>query len=119
VNAQNKQHCTPLHLALDGTLLSLDFHEGKTKTACRLLLESGANANIRNHEGNTPLHLAIELGRYDIIQLLLGRGADVHAKDNVGWTPYLLASIRGKREIMRLLSDHMGSNERVGQRTRF
>ena len=48
VNAQNKDHETPLHLA---SLLRL--HE-----MARLLLEHGADVDVMNFEGKTPLQLA-------------------------------------------------------------
>ena len=48
VNAQNKDHETPLHLAS-----RLRLHE-----MARLLLKHGADVNLMNAEGKTPLQLA-------------------------------------------------------------
>jgi ankyrin repeat protein len=54
--------------------------------ACYLLLEKGADVNLYDEEGNTPLHLAIEHGYPDIAELLLEKGADVQAKNPKGLT---------------------------------
>jgi len=40
----------------------------------RLLIDSGANVNIKNGEGQTPLHCASQRGHFDIVELLLDAG---------------------------------------------
>lgn len=68
------------------------------------LLAGGADPNIRDLEGNTPLHLVVTSplypydtgkGEKDIVELLLRNGADVNAKDSHGRTPLKLAKIAG------------------------
>lgn len=59
---------------------------GKTK-AVALLLELGADVNVRQEDGGTPLHIAFFLGRAEISELLLKKGADVNAKNNKGEIP--------------------------------
>ena len=51
------------------------------------LLKRGANPNICNRSGVTPLHLLAEKGRVDIMAVLLDNGADIEAKDGHGYTP--------------------------------
>ena len=50
----------------------------------RLLLEHGADPNIRDHEGCTPLYRAIEKGIAAAVVLLVEWGADVHTVDLSG-----------------------------------
>ena len=55
--------------------------------AVDLLLELGADVNVRNQDGATALHLAAFLGRAKTVDLLLNRGADVNARNHSGDTP--------------------------------
>jgi len=61
----------------------------------KLLLDSGANPNIPNAQGNTPLDLAIELKSPEIIQMLVDYKADVNGLNKVNYTPfsYLLTEV--------------------------
>lgn len=49
--------------------------------ACRLLLSRGADMNVKNINGNTPLFYACKSGNYDICELLISRGASVNEKN--------------------------------------
>ena len=53
-----------------------------------LLLQHGADLNIPNNKGKTPLHEAIEendkFDNYPIVKLLLERGAKPNNKDDNG-----------------------------------
>ena len=86
-----------------------------------LLLEEGADPNVPDSVGRTPLHAAVETGRADLVKSLLAHGADPNARFTesppplkgdfvptgryVGATPLWLAA--GARvpdvEILRLL----------------
>jgi ankyrin repeat protein len=55
--------------------------------AVKALLADGANPNVRDEEGNTPLHVAGAVGSWDSVQLLLQAGANVGAKNRHGLTP--------------------------------
>ncbi|GLD95447.1 hypothetical protein PINS_up004092 [Pythium insidiosum] len=58
--------------------------------------------------GQTPLHVAAEYGRADVVHLLLDKGADLNARDWAGATPLEAAARSGRADIARLLSEHNG-----------
>ncbi len=64
--------------------------------AVKLLLEKGANPNVRQNEGFAPMHLAAELGRTDLVELLLAHGASVNPRSDKGESP-LGTAVRLKR----------------------
>lgn len=55
--------------------------------AAKLLIEHGADLNVRQEDGGTPLHIAVTLGRAEIAELLIKEGADVAAKNRGGQVP--------------------------------
>ena len=74
-----------------------------------LLLKHGADVNARTDKDkghSTPLHIAAEYGRVEVVHVLLQHGADVDTEDGSGRTALQLASDRGHHEIMKLLSEH-------------
>ena len=105
VDAIDKNHSTLLHRA---------SYNGNVKVV-QLLLEHGANINMRN-EGHTPLHRVLaglddDCGDYffDTIQLLLEHGADVDALGDAQSTPLHVASKYGSAKATWLLLEH-GAN---------
>ncbi|MCV6614696.1 MAG: ankyrin repeat domain-containing protein, partial [Cellvibrionaceae bacterium] len=50
----------------------------------KLLIKAGADVNVRNGSGNTPLISAASLNQYDAAYLLLENGADPSIKNNWG-----------------------------------
>lgn len=75
------------------------------------LIEQGADADERDHFGNTALHLA--LAYPDLIELLLESGADVNAKNAMGNTPLHLA-VKDRRAVEALLAAGAEVNVRNG-----
>lgn len=53
---------------------------------CDLLLRAGADPNIADNSGTTPLMFAALNGGIDIVRALIGKGADTHLKDTEGKT---------------------------------
>jgi ankyrin repeat protein len=71
-----------------------------------VLLIHGAEVNVQDNGGDTPLHDAARRGQKDIVELLLAKGADTNARDNSGRTPADEAVRRGHEEIVKLLQKH-------------
>jgi hypothetical protein len=100
IHAQNTYLNHALHFAA---------FNGKLEIA-RLLLDLGANPNVENDQGGTPLHLVSE-GKYDpqghdvgITRLLLDHGVDVNARKKNEFTPLHSAAFHGKFQIAQVLS---------------
>ncbi|CAL4065137.1 unnamed protein product, partial [Meganyctiphanes norvegica] len=59
---------------------------GRLETA-QMLLEEGADVNVRNNEGRTPLHWAAMRGHVDMVKLLLDNGANPNLTNIYSRTP--------------------------------
>ena len=69
----------------------------------RSFLENGANIEIKNDVGATPLIFASAKGQKEVVALLLDKGANVNAKTTTGITPLMAAASGGYPEIVKLL----------------
>ena len=64
----------------------------------------GLNPNVKNSEGQTPLHiLAYRSDDTDIINFLLGKDLDVNQQDDNGNTPFINAASRNGLNIVGFL----------------
>jgi ankyrin repeat protein len=86
--------------------------------AARVFLEHGADANARDVNNVTPLHLVsdttyLDEGSLDVVRLLLQYDSDIHARDDEGQTPFMRATKREFDDIMQLLLEHGAEDHRV------
>ena len=104
VDTRDNSHVTLLHLAS----YKLDLE------SVRVLLDLGANVNVRNDQGQAPLHQVLlhnynpesYFGCFGVAQLLVERGADVNARDEHDETPLHLAPYFLELKLVRMLLDH-------------
>jgi ankyrin repeat protein len=69
----------------------------------RVLLEFGADVNVKNPSSLTPLYLALENGHAGVATLLIEYGADPNSQNEHGGTLLHLASQRGDSNVARWL----------------
>ncbi|WP_417612377.1 ankyrin repeat domain-containing protein [Parasphingorhabdus sp.] len=77
--------------------------ERKDRTWLAFLLQKGANPNIRDKEGLTPLMLATQLRFVDGAKILLAKNADVNDTNKQGETALIRAVQLRDSELVRLL----------------
>ncbi|KAL6827987.1 hypothetical protein V8C40DRAFT_286854 [Trichoderma camerunense] len=73
------------------------------KDITKMLLENGADVNIKDWNHRTPLWWAVREGRKEIAILLLDNGANIETVDDEGRTPLWAATERGKADMAKLL----------------
>lgn len=97
--SRNVMKVTPLHSAVahrnDETSLRM----------AQALLRSGADPNVQQHGGWTPLHQAAAHGRLDMVDLLLANGADATTASVDGKTAAEKAAEGGFPEIAERLGE--------------
>ena len=79
---------------------------GPSETAANLILQlanAGANLNLQDVGGDTPLHFAALAGNVQAIDTLLKFQVDGNIKNNRGKTPLDVARDEGEEEIVNLL----------------
>lgn len=75
------------------------------------LVESGANLNIRDPKGETPLMNAIATGNAQIVRYLISKGADYHATTAKGEDVLFKATWFGNKEIIDLVQSAIREEE--------
>ncbi|KAL4136997.1 hypothetical protein PRIC2_000524 [Phytophthora ramorum] len=96
VNMKNKLGFTPLHLTVQN-----DEDEGfEAAKVCVWLIENGADPNAIDENGDTALHYAVELERYDLVETLMKRGADSSIKNLKGLSAMEIAEEDDLKEIL-------------------
>ena len=101
INWQNCYQDTALHLAIyarDGAIMrsknkwAFNICEDRYTKIVKTLLKMGADVNIKNHAGDTPLHIAAGYEMEYIVKLLLHYNADIDVRNNRDETPINLTT---------------------------
>lgn len=106
-NADNKQHETPLHC-----ITSLEYHKSKTHInerieIVKLLLQKGADPNIKDAKRKTALLNECATGNLEIIKTLIAYGANHYFFDMDRWPhnqplqPLIIAAKHNKVNIVK------------------
>lgn len=69
------------------------------------LLEGGAEANVIDDVGRTPLHYSVTHPTTRLVYVLVAEGIDLDHQDEAGSTALHIAARDGVRRIVRLLVD--------------
>ncbi|MCX8167119.1 MAG: ankyrin repeat domain-containing protein [Candidatus Micrarchaeota archaeon] len=95
VNIQQGDIVTPpLHLGIA-------FND--SEVVKKVIEEYNPDLNIRDKNGNLPLHTAVESNKADLVEFLLDRGVDVNAVNNYGYTPLIVGTNHNRIEIVEIL----------------
>lgn len=81
INAKNTNGTTALLSAVE---------RGAQPLIIELLLEAGADVNVKNLKGMSPIHYAVDTGNVAAVSILLSYGADVNTFTETGLTPLML-----------------------------
>lgn len=84
----------PLHSAAAGNFTNIAV----------MLIENGAEVNIRQQAGVTPLHSAAQHGNIELLVTLLEHGAEVNIRMEGGKFPADLAEDKGYHDIAAILA---------------
>lgn len=71
--------------------------------AVTLLLKKGANINIEEKNGTTPLLMAVSNNSVSCVDTLLQHDALIDKANKKGFTPLMSASFNGNQEILEIL----------------
>nr|CCA15654.1 myosinlike protein putative [Albugo laibachii Nc14] len=103
VNMCNGSGLSSLHCAVQN-----DDDEGfEAVKVCVWLIEAGADINAVDGNGDTALHYAVSLDRYDLVETLMKKRAALDVKNSNGQTPSDLTQDDEMKELLHLYStDH-------------
>ncbi len=98
VNAVDQYGRTALHWAVKGGFAQMGGIE--VAMVGKLLSAGGIDLNRKDNEGSTPLSLAVDVDRIDIIKILLAqKSIDVNTADQKGRTPLMIAVQHGRSKL--------------------
>ncbi len=98
----------------DATALHEAIRYGNISIATHLV-KMGANVNIQDRNGHTPLHLSSALAYQNMVKLLLSNGANKSIQDATGSTAYDLMRNNSKTdyELLKLLDTQDADDKKL------
>jgi len=70
------------------------------------MIARGADIKAQDAIGQSALHIAVEAGRGDVVEMLLAKGADIELKDREGLTPADLARRNANPAVFDVIAAH-------------
>lgn len=68
-----------------------------------MLLQSGADPNVKDEHGATPVHWAAGAGQIDLFNIIAAHQGFLHAEDANGASPVHWAAAKGHAEVLKVL----------------
>uniref|UniRef100_A0A8C4D721 Transient receptor potential cation channel, subfamily A, member 1b n=1 Tax=Dicentrarchus labrax TaxID=13489 RepID=A0A8C4D721_DICLA len=96
LNSSDEQGNAPLHWAV----------ERNQAESCRALLDLGANPNILNIALMSPLHLAVNHGHNNLVEVRKLKAPNKNLQGDLGNTPVILACSLNNCEALNILLKH-------------
>lgn len=93
VPSANGMRVTPLHSA------AASLRTDARVPMCRALLAHGADPNVQQEGGFTPLHAAAQAGDRELVRVFLDHGADTSVRTGAGQTAADLAREKGHHDL--------------------
>jgi ankyrin repeat protein len=90
-----------------GPVLFIALLRGYTAVA-KLLIEAGADVNVTDQKGWTPLHWAARIGDKELFQSVVAADADLLAGDRDGNTPLDVLLEDGQNDILETVERRFG-----------
>ena len=107
VNDKTSEGRVPLHIAAQ---------QPGGAEVLELLLAGGANPNVADVAGMTPVHIAATTGSEALLRALIAAGGNVNAVSGNGSTPLILAAGSGANGAVRLLLENGADPSKVTKR---
>jgi ankyrin repeat protein len=98
LNKPDEYGSTPLHIAAT-------FNKPEV---ARLLIDAGADLEVKSGDGSTALHIAAFMGRKEIAEALIKANANLEARNNFGATP--LANATAPFEDVKPIYDQLNKD---------
>ncbi|XP_066434673.1 transient receptor potential cation channel subfamily A member 1 isoform X2 [Eleutherodactylus coqui] len=108
---RNKIGCYPIHMtAFAGSLKCMDLVLKKGE-ALGFSMED--HINFTDNEKSSPLHVAVQNGRLEVVKACIGYGARVDFKQIDNATPLHFAATQGATEIVRFMVSSYKGDQKI------